>query len=279
MDSDLYDSFLPSCYAPTDWHNAVLGVTASGEELRVDLRTDPHIFIVGPTGSGKSILVQRVAVSALSRGHQVVLIDTYKKGIEYARMSDWFTRTAYSREIAAATLSDLSIEVDRRYALVHEHAAAGWEEIPGLTPLTVIVEDSCELIPRDDTAASIQLHLERLTRIGQGAGVHVLLAEHTPEQVGGEIRANLPTRVLLPTPKLNLSTLQLFMSGSGARASDALKLIEGSRDRETRGLALVSTRDGSMALGQIGLIGSARVSDTLFELGVPLPTPLSAEIV
>ena len=167
---------------------AVLG-EAQGAAIEVDLTTAPHVFVVGPTGSGKSQLLRILAKSLTNRylptELQLMLVD-FKGGalLDGLGLEPWLV----------ATLSDL--EGDRQ---------AFWAELHGLLqhrerdptlskPRVLIIVDELAEVLRDQAAS---LALTSVAARGRSLGVHLVLANQGLSGVPRDLLLNLRLRIAL----------------------------------------------------------------------------------
>jgi hypothetical protein len=167
---------------------AVLG-EAQGAAIEVDLTTAPHVFVVGPTGSGKSQLLRILAKSLTNRylptELQLMLVD-FKGGglLDGLGIEPWLV----------ATLSDL--EGDRSTFWVELHALLQQRERDPtlMTPRVLIIVDELAEVLRDQAAC---VALTSVAARGRSLGVHLVLANQGLSGVPRDLLLNLRLRVAL----------------------------------------------------------------------------------
>lgn len=170
VDADL--RLLPLMQALGDLQprTAVLGMTADGHPLTwsLDAALPRHLLAHGPAGSGKSELLRSLLLSLAlsSRPSQLQVLGVDLAGRELSclealphALTDLATDAAFVLEL----LSWLAEEGERRAA---SRAAE---------PRLVLLVDGYERMPADGRPR-IDEALRRCLRLGEGAGVHVLLA-------------------------------------------------------------------------------------------------------
>lgn len=177
----------------------------------MNLEKQPHAFIAGETGSGKSIILQCMIYQALKKGYQVSLID-FKRGVSFSGFS-WLVDIVVELEQANKLLSCLIQEVNKRLDLF---VAEGVQDIKGYNqkmkktgnkPLQrhiIVVDELAELVDtggaNKEEKAMIQAvnrNLRTLARIARAPGVHLLLGIQRPDGkiIDGQIKSNIPFRV------------------------------------------------------------------------------------
>ena len=167
---------------------AVLG-EAQGAAIEVDLTTAPHVFVVGPTGSGKSQLLRILAKSLTNRylptELQLMLVD-FKGGglLDGLGLEPWLV----------ANLSDL--EGDRSTFWVELHALLQQRERDPtlLKPRVVIIVDELAEVIRDQAAC---VALTSVAARGRSLGVHLVLANQGLSGVPRDLLLNLRLRLAL----------------------------------------------------------------------------------
>jgi hypothetical protein len=167
---------------------AVLG-EAQGAAIEVDLTTAPHVFVVGPTGSGKSQLLRILAKSLTNRylptELQLMLVD-FKGGglLDGLGLEPW----------KVASLSDL--DGDRSTFWVELHALLQQRERDPtlLKPRVVIIVDELAEVLRDQAAC---VALTSVAARGRSLGVHLVLANQGLSGVPRDLLLNLRLRIAL----------------------------------------------------------------------------------
>ena len=167
---------------------AVLG-EAQGAAIEVDLTTAPHVFVVGPTGSGKSQLLRILAKSLTNRylptELQLMLVD-FKGGglLDGLGLEPWLV----------ANLSDL--EGDRSTFWVELHTLLQKRERDPtlMTPRVLIIVDELAEVIRDQAAC---VALTSVAARGRSLGVHLVLANQGLSGVPRDLLLNLRLRIAI----------------------------------------------------------------------------------
>ena len=160
-----------------------------GVELNL-LLDGPHLFLVGPTGSGKSKFLE-LALGSISGSPRLLLAD-YKGGATLARFGECVTdlTPAGEREGFWQGLLELLREREEYMAL---HGVSMASET-SLEPIVVVVDELAHAL-REDRAALIAL--SSVAARGRSLGVHLICASQSVSGIPRELLVNLSLRVIL----------------------------------------------------------------------------------
>lgn len=290
-------TLLPGPGAP--WHELPIGSDPAGQPVALDLLATPHIVLTGQTGSGKTIGLVGLAVQALARGWDLVVVDPTKAGLDFASLRPWCSGWGTeSLEQAAATLKAAYAEVPRRKELLLAHGAVKWSDLPepvrdehGIRPVLVIVDEASSLVlqeampkglpkghptgeqitARNIARAEILDLMGRIAREARFAGIHLCLGIQRPDAsiMGGEMRSNLGARVQLVAPGSPPAPEALRMLFPAEVAASAGEVIEALDDGHSKGLAVVHAEGGALRGLRVAYAAPAEIPDLLEQAGVP----------
>ncbi len=201
-----------------------LGKSKSGEVMMSDLSTMPHLLAAGATGSGKSVAINTILCSLISKSSpkevRLILVDPKMLELSvYEGIPHLLMPVITEPEKASLALRWAAEEMERRYRLM-QHASvrhisafndfirsASQEQLEKLKdaflgndiePLPFIVLVIDELADLMLTAPKdVERSIQRLAQKARASGIHLVLATQRPsvDVITGVIKANLPCRI------------------------------------------------------------------------------------
>lgn len=193
-----------------------LGKDIFGKPAVADLQQMPHLLIAGATGTGKSVCLNSIICSFLTRctPDELRLLIIDPKRIELSYYND-IPHLLYpvitEMELANKALKWAVKEMERRYELLSRAGARNidaynkkiskWktleknEDFPPLTYLVILVDELADLMIM--ASKEVETSLVRLAQMSRAAGIHLVLATQRPsvDILTGIIKVNFPARI------------------------------------------------------------------------------------
>ena len=203
-----------------------IGRLVDGRPLVKDLAEMPHLLIAGATGAGKSVQINTLLCSLLTRRTpdelRLILIDPKRVELRpYRGIPHLLTPLILEPDQAKTVLQHACRELDRRTRILEEHGVRNIDgfnrlvekmaarearrrrkkdepepEIPSPLPrLVIVVDELADLFIH--AKAEVTPAIQRLLSLGRAEGIHLVLATQRPSTdiISGTLKANLPTRI------------------------------------------------------------------------------------
>lgn len=221
--------YIRSIMEGEDWQKAragasnipiILGRDVAGKAVIANLAKAPHLLIAGSTGSGKSVCMNTLIMSLLSKFSpfdlRLILVDP--KFVElamYRPLPHLITPVVNDPKLVPLALRWGVNEMERRYQILAAVKAKNLEGfnnrpvppepeldehgnvIPQKLPLLVVIIDELADIMMTEAKADVETSICRIAQKGRAAGIHLVIATQTPRKdiITGVIKANLPTKI------------------------------------------------------------------------------------
>ncbi len=220
-----------------------LGKDVDGHPIAQVLAKMPHLLIAGATGSGKSVQLNTLLISILTRATpdevRLLLIDPKRVELAaYAGLPHLLRPIVTHASKAVDALQWLVTEMEQRYDQLaaagvrnidefnHRARAAGEKHLPYLL---AVVDELADLMMvakaatktakangDDDGEPGVEDLIVRILQLARAAGIHLVLATQRPsvDVVTGLIKANLPVRLAFAVSSLADSRVILDTGGA-----------------------------------------------------------------
>lgn len=205
------------------WDRVTLGVLADGAPADIRLGYSPHILLVGPTGSGKSVVGRNIVLHCLVHADDWTVVGIDLKQVELSYLRDYDHATvATTLDEAVIALAGVSTEMDRRYRAMEDVGVNHFRDLPAPPKATLVyLDEAAMLSPRGATTEAEEAEnflrseairmLHTIARLGRAAGIHLVLATQRPDAtiLAGGLGGNLDARIVMGQHGAHASELAL----------------------------------------------------------------------
>lgn len=234
----------------------VLGKDTIGNPVYADLTEMPHLLVAGATGSGKSVGINVMISSLLTKvsPDEVKMIMVDPKIVELApfeKIPHMLLPIVTDMDKASRTLVGLVKEMERRYKLFAKDKARDiqgynkYKRVNRIPYIVVVVDEFADLMAVADK--EVEEAIGRLAQKARAAGIHLILATQRPsvDVVTGTIKANFPARIAYKVSQWEDSKTILGRKGAEALLGkgDMLFLPPGSSDLQRVHSAYISEEE------------------------------------
>lgn len=203
-----------------------LGKGSGGEPVVADLARMPHLLVAGSTGSGKSVFINSLITSLITRATpedlRFVMIDPKRVELTiYNGIPHLITPVIVDTQKVVNALQWMMQQMEDRLEMLAQQGArdiASYNEKVSegkrMPYLVLIVDELADLMMTAGKA--VENGLVRLAQMGRATGIHLVVATQRPSVnvITGLIKANFPTRISFMVTSLVDS--RTILDGAGA---------------------------------------------------------------
>ena len=200
-----------------------VGVSLEGE-VWLDLKEHPHSYIVGTTGSGKSVCTKGILTSLISlyKPHELELYLGDLKRVELNLFANvkHCKRFVYTVDDVTELIADLLAETNRRYDLFMEHGVTSifeYNKLPGIKKIKyqVLYLEEIVMLLEDPKKRAMRL-LKQLIAISRASGCYVFITTQRPSNdiIDNVVKANINNRIVFKTEDIKNSIVALDKEGA-----------------------------------------------------------------
>ena len=186
--------------------NVILGKNIVGQDRIIDIAKMPHLLIAGQTGSGKSVAVNTLISTLITKKSEkeVRFIMVDPKMVElmpYNGIPHLLVPVIIDPQQAAIALRWAVNEMDNRYRQLMENGVrniVGYNSlgyVEKMTYIVIIIDELADLMMV--AAGSVEESIARIAQKARAVGIHLVVATQRPstDVITGMIKANLPSRI------------------------------------------------------------------------------------
>jgi DNA segregation ATPase FtsK/SpoIIIE-like protein len=195
-----------------------VGVSPSGEHIRLDIVQLPHLLVAGSTMSGKTVFLHAILLSLISKlgpdGLELIIIDpkatdfVLYNGLPYLRGGVVITEAEDAIEELRRLTGD---ELRERTRLLQTARCPNVSEynlthpLSPIKPIVVVIDEYADLMAvlSKKDRQDFEREINRLAQRARSVGIHLILATQRPtaDIVTGLLKANMPCRVSFRLPQ------------------------------------------------------------------------------
>ena len=150
------------------------------------ININTHLLIAGSSGSGKSVALHALILSAMEQGYKLALIDPKRVELSfYKNINNLLLPIAKNAEEAESTIQNIYDLMESRYKKMDKLEQRQSEE----APILLVIDEFAELIEQNKKLMQI---IERIASLGRACNIHLILSTQYPivKYVSNAIKSN-----------------------------------------------------------------------------------------
>lgn len=150
------------------------------------ININTHLLIAGSSGSGKSVALHALIISAIEQGYKLALIDPKRVELSfYKNINNLLLPIAKTAEQAENTIQNIYDLMESRYKKMDKLEQRQSEE----TPILLVIDEFAELIEQNK---KLMQTIERIASLGRACNIHLILSTQYPivKYVSNAIKSN-----------------------------------------------------------------------------------------
>nr|DAS02359.1 MAG TPA: DNA TRANSLOCASE FTSK [Bacteriophage sp.] len=150
------------------------------------ININTHLLIAGSSGSGKSVALHALILSAMEQGYKMALIDPKRVELSfYKNISNLILPIAKTAEQAENTIQNIYDLMESRYKKMDKLEQRQSDE----TPILLVIDEFAELIEQNK---KLMQTIERIASLGRACNIHLILSTQYPivKYVSNAIKSN-----------------------------------------------------------------------------------------
>lgn len=198
--------------------------TFKNKKIVLDLKENPHSYIVGTTGSGKSVMTKIILTNLVSlygsNELELYLCDLKRVELNLFRNVKQCKKFVYTVDDTTEVIADLLEETNRRYDLFMDHEVTNifeYNKLPNVKKLKyqVLYVEEIVMLLEDKKKNAMKL-LKQLIAISRASGCYVFLTTQRPDNtiIDNVVKANINNRIVLKTEDSKNSIVALDRVGA-----------------------------------------------------------------
>lgn len=150
------------------------------------IQLNTHLLIAGSSGSGKSVALHALILSAMEQGYKLALVDPKRVELSfYKNINNLLLPIAKNAEQAENTIQNIYDLMESRYKKMDKLEQRQSEE----TPILLVIDEFAELIEQNK---KLMQTIERIASLGRACNIHLILSTQYPivKYISNAIKSN-----------------------------------------------------------------------------------------
>lgn len=150
------------------------------------IQLNTHLLIAGSSGSGKSVSLHALILSAMEQGFKMALIDPKRVELSfYKNINNLLLPIAKTAEQAENTIQNIYDLMESRYKKMDKLEQRQSDEVP----ILLVIDEFAELIEQNK---KLMQTIERIASLGRACNIHLILSTQYPivKYVSNAIKSN-----------------------------------------------------------------------------------------
>ena len=197
---------------------------SSNKTITLDLKENPHTYVVGTTGSGKSVMTKVILTSIVNlyspNEVELYLCDLKMVELNLFRNLQHTKKFVYTVEDTTEVISNLLEETRRRYNLFMENEVTNifeYNKLKGVKKLKyqVLYIEEIVMLLEDKNKSAMKL-LKQLIAISRASGLYIFLTTQRPSNdvIDNVVKANINNRIVFKCEDSKNSVVALDEEGA-----------------------------------------------------------------
>lgn len=151
-----------------------------------NLQINTHLLIAGSSGSGKSVALHALILSAMEQGYKIALIDPKRVELSfYKNINNLLLPIAKTSEEAENVIQNIYDLMESRYKKMDKLEQRKSNEIP----ILLVIDEFSELIEQNKKLTQT---IERIASLGRACNIHLIMSTQYPivKYVSNAIKSN-----------------------------------------------------------------------------------------
>lgn len=150
------------------------------------ININTHLLIAGSSGSGKSVTLHALILSAMEQGYKLALVDPKRVELSfYKNINNLLLPIAKTAEQAENTIQNIYDLMESRYKKMDRLEQRQSDE----TPILLVIDEFAEMIEQNK---KLMQTIERIASLGRACNIHLILSTQYPivKYVSNAIKSN-----------------------------------------------------------------------------------------